>query len=96
MGAAFWIKRYLLAAIPLFAVLAAVEWFRGSTLPDDYLMAAVWALGAATLFTWTTYRRYRDAVSGRFPKAANDSDIGKPAKPETKPGTKTGTKPNRR
>jgi hypothetical protein len=75
MGAAFWIKRYLLAAVPLFAVLAAVEWFRGSTLPDDYLIAAIWALGAAALFTWTTYRRYRHAMSARFPAAANDSKM---------------------
>lgn len=87
MGAAFWIKRYLLAAVPLFAVLAAVEWFRGSTLPDDYLMAAIWALGAAALFTWTTYRRYRDTIAGRFPPAANDSDAGNAGK-TGKPGRK--------
>lgn len=61
MGATFWIKRYLLAAVPLFAILAAVEWFKGSATQTDYLSAAAWALGAAALFTWTAWRRYRDA-----------------------------------
>ena len=61
MGAIFWIKRYLLAAVPLFAILAAVEWFKGSATQNDYLSAAAWALGAAAIFTWTAWRRYRDA-----------------------------------
>jgi hypothetical protein len=61
MGAIFWIKRYLLAAVPLFAILAAVEWFKGSTSRNDYLSAAAWALAAAALFTWSAWRRYREA-----------------------------------
>ena len=44
MGALFWLKRYLLAALPLFAILAAVEWFKGSTAPADYMSAGLWAL----------------------------------------------------
>jgi hypothetical protein len=40
MGALFWIKRYLMAAVPLFAILAAVEWFKGTTTTEDYLSAA--------------------------------------------------------
>jgi hypothetical protein len=59
MGALFWIKRYLLAAVPLFLILAAVEWFKGSTTRDDYLSAAAWALIAAGIFTWSAFRRYR-------------------------------------
>ncbi len=59
MGALFWIKRYLLAAVPLFLILAAVEWFKGSTANADYLSAAAWALIAAGIFTWMSYRRYR-------------------------------------
>nr|WP_315393426.1 hypothetical protein [uncultured Duganella sp.] len=62
MGAIFWIKRYLLAAVPLFAILAAVEWFKGSTAHTDYLLAAAWALGAAALFTWSAWRRQREAA----------------------------------
>jgi hypothetical protein len=94
MGAGFWIKRYLLAAVPLFAILAAVEWFKGSTLPDDYLIAAMWALGAAALFTWTTYRRYRDAMAAGLPAASHAGQPGNagnpvkpanPAKPAKKP-----------
>ena len=63
MGATFWIKRYLLAAVPLFAILAAVEWFKGSTAREDYLSAAAWALAAAAIFTYTAWRRYRNAVA---------------------------------
>ncbi len=61
MGALFWIKRYLLAALPLFLILVAVEWFKGSTASADYLSAAVWALVAAGIFTWTSFRRYRNS-----------------------------------
>jgi hypothetical protein len=61
MGTTFWIKRYLLAAVPLFAILAAVEWFKGSTSRNDYLSAAAWALLAAAVFTWSAWRRYREA-----------------------------------
>lgn len=63
MGATFWIKRFLLAAVPLFAILAAVEWFKGSTATEDYLSAAVWALVAAGVFTYTAWRRFRNAVA---------------------------------
>jgi hypothetical protein len=61
MGAIFWLKRYLLAAAPLFAILAAVEWFKGSTTKDDYLSAAIWAGVAAAIFTYTSWRRFRNA-----------------------------------
>jgi hypothetical protein len=61
MGTLFWIKRYLLAAVPLFAILAAVEWFKGSTTREDYLSAAAWALGAAAIFTYSAWRRFRNA-----------------------------------
>ncbi len=61
MGAIFWIKRYLLAAIPLFAILAAVEWFKGAATRDDYLSAAAWALIAAAIFTYSSWRRQRHA-----------------------------------
>ncbi|MFS2002314.1 hypothetical protein ACEN9F_01690 [Duganella sp. CT11-25] len=61
MGALFWIKRFLLAVVPLFAILAAVEWFKGSATRDDYLSAAAWALAAAAIFTYTAWRRFRNA-----------------------------------
>lgn len=60
MGATFWIKRYLQAAVPLFVILAAVEWFKGSTAREDYVSAAVWALFAAAIFTYAAWRRYRN------------------------------------
>ena len=63
MGATFWIKRYLTAAVPLFAILAAIEWFKGSTTKEDYLSAAVWALIAAGIFNYVAWRRYRNAMS---------------------------------
>lgn len=61
MGATFWMKRYLQAAVPLFAILAAVEWIKGSTTREDYVSAAVWALAAAGIFTYAAWRRYRNA-----------------------------------
>lgn len=62
MGAGFWIKRYLLAALPLFAILAVVEWAKGSTHTADYVNAAIWAAVAAALFTGITWQRWRKAV----------------------------------
>ena len=61
MGAMFWVKRYVQAAVPLFAILAAVEWIKGSTAREDYLSAAAWALAAAGIFTYAAWRRYRNA-----------------------------------
>ncbi|MET0320115.1 MAG: hypothetical protein ABW069_05270 [Duganella sp.] len=69
MGALFWLKRYLLAAAPLWAILAAVEWFKGAATRDDYASAALWALAAAGIFTYGHWRRYRLAM----PCAACDS-----------------------
>jgi len=63
MGAVFWVKRYLLAAVPLFAILAAVEWFKGSTALADYASAFAWAFFAAWIFTAASYRRYRKMES---------------------------------
>jgi hypothetical protein len=79
MGAIFWIKRYLLAALPLFAILAAVEWFKGSTTTNDYLSAAVWAAIAAGIFTYMAWRRFRNEQAC----AACDSlpGVGKVKKP---------------
>ena len=80
MGALFWIKRYLLAAVPLFAILAAVEWFKGSTSRDDYLSAAVWALVAAGIFTYAAWRRHRGdqacAACDSFDAAAKSKKPG--------------------
>ncbi len=76
MGAAYWIKGYLLAALPLFAILAAVEWYQGDFAAQDMLSAAAWALIAAALFTASRYRRYRASkYCGRC------EDIGKPRAP---------------
>jgi hypothetical protein len=61
MGTAFWIKRYALAAVPLFAILAAVEWFKGTTTARDIGSAAAWAAIAAGIFTYAAWRRWRNA-----------------------------------
>lgn len=63
MGALFWIKRYFMAAVPLFAILAAVEWFKGSATRQDYLSAAAWALIAAAIFNYAAWRRFRKAMA---------------------------------
>lgn len=63
MGAGFWIKRYLLAALPLFAILAVVEWAKGNARPIDYASAALWAFVAAGIFVGVAWRRYRKALA---------------------------------
>lgn len=63
MGATFWIKRYLQAAVPLFVILSAVEWFKGSTAREDYLSAGAWALITAGIFNYIAWRRYRNAMA---------------------------------
>ncbi len=62
MGPLFWITRYLLAAVPLFAILAVVEWAKGTTTPQDIASAAIWAAVAAAIFTGVAWNRYRKAV----------------------------------
>jgi len=78
MGAAYWIKRYLLAAVPLFAILAAVEWYKGAATEQDFLSAAAWAAMAAAMFTVSSYRRLR---MRRNQACAMCSDISKPREP---------------
>ncbi|MGO4377847.1 hypothetical protein [Pseudoduganella sp. RAF53_2] len=63
MGAAFWIKRYLMAAAPLFGILALVEYAKESATAADYLSAAAWAASAAAIFVGAAYRRFKKAMS---------------------------------
>lgn len=85
MGATYWIKGYLLAALPLFAILAAVEWFKGEVTSQDMLSAAAWALIAAAIFTASRYRRYRAnkycAMCDDITKPRNSSKPTKATKP---------------
>lgn len=62
MGALFWIKRYLLAAVPLFAILAVVEWAKGTASLANIASAAAWAAVAAAIFTGMAWNRYRKAM----------------------------------
>ena len=75
MGAAYWIKRYLLAAVPLFAILAGVEYAKGTATQADILSALAWAVVAAGVFIGSQYRRYRKNIQC----TACDS-VGKAAK----------------
>jgi hypothetical protein len=76
MGIGFWIGRYLLAGLPLFGILALVEWLKGSKQPIDYLSAAVWAALAAAIFTGAAYRRYKKGL-----ECAACDDLTKAKKP---------------
>jgi len=75
MGAAFWIKRYLLAAVPLFAILAVIEYSKGSATTTDYVSAAAWAAVAAAIFVGAAYRRYKKALDCAM--CDNVADAGK-------------------
>lgn len=59
MGIAYWIKSYLLAAGPLFLILAGVEFVKGSSSGADFLGALAWAMVAAALFIGARYQRFR-------------------------------------
>lgn len=59
MGARYWIKSYLLAAGPLFLILAGVEFVKGSRTGADYLGALAWAMLAGALFIGARYQRFR-------------------------------------
>lgn len=83
MGAAFWIKRYLLAAVPLFAILAGVEWYKGSTAREDFISAGVWALAAAAIFTVSNYRKQRMLARARACSMCDD--IGARSKAKAAP-----------
>lgn len=63
MGIAFWIKRYFIAAVPLFAILAGWEWIKGTTTTADIVSAGVWSALAAAIFVGAAYRRYRKALA---------------------------------
>jgi hypothetical protein len=76
MGMTFWIGRYVLAGLPLFGILALVEWLKGSTQMADYLSAALWAALAAAIFTGAAYRRYKKSLD-----CAACDDLGKARKP---------------
>jgi len=83
MGAAFWIKRYLLAAVPLFVILAGVEYVKGTPSQADILSAGVWAAVAAAIFVGTQYRRHR-----KNQECAPCDAVGKSTKPH-KPNTRS-------
>lgn len=87
MGAAFWIKRYLLAAVPLFAILVVAEYVKGTPTQADILSAGLWAVAAAGIFIGAAYRRYRkgqDCAACEAPPAA-PVKTGKPARNGKKP-----------
>jgi hypothetical protein len=63
MGAGYWIKRYLLAAVPLFAILAGVEFATGTPTRADILSVAAWAAVAAGVFIGSQYWRYKKNIS---------------------------------
>ncbi|SFU57847.1 hypothetical protein [Pseudoduganella namucuonensis] len=87
MGAAFWIKRYLLAAVPLFAILVVAEYVKGTTTRANILSAALWAAVAAGIFIGAAYRRHRKGQEC----AACDAALAVPAK--TGKPSKGGKKP---
>ena len=64
MGAMYWVSRYVLASTVLFAILAGVEFSKGSSSTNDILGALAWALLASAIFIGTKYRRFRKEQAG--------------------------------
>ena len=59
MGAAFWIKRFLVALVAAFAVLFGTELAKGHAQMAALQYAGLWALATAAIFTLASYVRYR-------------------------------------
>ena len=59
MGAAFWIKRFLLVLVVAFVVLFGVELAKGHSQAAALQFAGVWAVVTGTVFSLASYVRYR-------------------------------------
>lgn len=59
MGAAFWIKRYLLALVTASAVLFGAELVKGHGQAAALQYAGLWGLATSGIFTIASYVRYR-------------------------------------
>lgn len=59
MGAAFWVKRFLLVLAVSFVVLFGVELAKGHPQMAALQFAGSWALATATVFSLASYVRYR-------------------------------------
>ncbi|MBP6078141.1 MAG: hypothetical protein KA505_04960 [Xanthomonadales bacterium] len=59
MGAAFWVKRILLAFAVAFFVLLGAELAKGHSQMAALQFAGLWGVATSTIFTLASYRRYR-------------------------------------
>ena len=59
MGAAFWVKRFLLALTVAFVVLAGAELAKGHSQVAALQFALLWGLVTGAVFTAASYVRYR-------------------------------------
>lgn len=59
MGAAFWVKRFLLALAVAFVVLFGAELAKGHSQAAALQFAALWGLATGAVFTLAGYVRYR-------------------------------------
>ncbi|MFC7300383.1 hypothetical protein [Cognatiluteimonas weifangensis] len=59
MGAAFWIKRFLVALAVAFAVLMVAEFAKGHSPMAALEYAGLWGLATGAIFTLASYIRYR-------------------------------------
>jgi phosphatidylglycerophosphate synthase len=59
MGAAFWVKRFLLALAVAFVVLFVAELAKGHSQVVALQFAGLWGLATGTIFTLASYVRYR-------------------------------------
>lgn len=74
MGSVFWIKRFLLVALVVFAVLTAVELLKGHDRVQAVLFGLGWGVLASALFTVTRIYRSR---KGQHCAICNDTTASK-------------------
>ncbi|MES3020158.1 MAG: hypothetical protein V4857_01105 [Pseudomonadota bacterium] len=62
-GIAYWIKRYLLAATTMFALLLVVNLIKGSRWQDGAQEALIWGMVSAAIFIGSHYHRTRKGIA---------------------------------
>jgi O-antigen/teichoic acid export membrane protein len=68
MGPAFWCKRFALAFIVAFVILAITRVAKGDALDPAIMFASAWGAVSAAIFTLAGYMRFRRNPSCMLPR----------------------------
>ena len=68
MGAAFWVRRFLLSFVIAGVVLGALQYVRGATQSEAIAFGFVWGVISSGLFTLIGYVRFRRNPACMLPR----------------------------